>query len=84
MTLLKRIDGPSLLLPYEQIYIQLFHHNNHLIPEQHPNEQNPMFQLLYHKHNTPYRPWHVIQQTNPTEPVHSQHAHDTATNAGNQ
>jgi len=46
MTLLKHIDKPSLLLPYEQLYIQLFHHNNQLIPEQYPNEQNPMFQLL--------------------------------------
>jgi len=35
MTLLKHINSPSLLLPYEQIYIQ-FHHNNQLIPEQHP------------------------------------------------
>jgi len=45
MTLLKRIDSPSLLLPYEQIYIQLFHHNNYHIPEQ----QNLVFQLLYDK-----------------------------------
>jgi hypothetical protein len=43
---------PNLLLPYEHMYIQLFHHNYHLIPEQYPNEQNPMFQLLYDKHHT--------------------------------
>jgi phosphoribulokinase len=28
MTLLKHINSPSLLLPYEQMYIQLFHYNN--------------------------------------------------------
>ena len=34
MTLLKQINTPTLLLPYEQMYIQSFHHNNELIPEQ--------------------------------------------------
>jgi hypothetical protein len=53
MTLLKRIDNPSLLLPYEQMYIQLFHHNNHLIQEQQPNEHNMMFQLLYNNYKAP-------------------------------
>jgi hypothetical protein len=52
MTLLKYINSPSLLLPYERMYIQLFHHNNQLIPEQHPNEQNPMFQLLHNRYHT--------------------------------
>ena len=46
MTLLKQINRPSFLLPYEQMYIQIFHHNNELIPEQCPNEQNPMFEFL--------------------------------------
>jgi hypothetical protein len=54
MVLLKHIDKPSLLLPYKQLHIQLFHHNNELIPEQHPNEQNPMFQLLYNQYHTSY------------------------------
>jgi hypothetical protein len=48
MTLLKQINKPSLLLPYEQMYIQIFRRNNELIPEQHPNEHNPMFELLQH------------------------------------
>jgi len=43
MSLLKNIDKPSLPQPYEQMYIQLFHYNNQLIPEDHPNEQIPMF-----------------------------------------
>ena len=46
MTLLKQINRPSFLLPYEQMYIQIFHRNNELIPEQRPNEHNPMFELL--------------------------------------
>ena len=53
---LKQINTPNLLLPYEQIYIQSFHHNNELVPEQHPNEHNPMFGLLHSntaRHNPP-------------------------------
>jgi hypothetical protein len=46
MTLLKQIKKPSLLLPYEQMYIQIFHRNNELIPEQHPSQHNPMLELL--------------------------------------
>ena len=51
MTLLKSINAPNLLLPYEQMYIQTLHLNNELIPEQQPNEPNPMFQL-YHVSDT--------------------------------
>jgi hypothetical protein len=49
MTLLKKIKKPTFLLPYEQIYIQSLHHNNDLIPEQHPNKFNGMFELLQRK-----------------------------------
>jgi hypothetical protein len=42
MNLLKQINKPPLLLPYEQI----FRHNNEPIPEQHLNEHFPMFELL--------------------------------------
>jgi hypothetical protein len=66
MTLLKSIVRLSLLLLYEQMYIQLFHHNSHFIPEQHPNEQNPMFQLLYNKYHTSHPPWHITN--NLTQP----------------
>jgi hypothetical protein len=37
MTLLKRINTPAVLLPYEQVYLHSLHHNNELIPEEHPN-----------------------------------------------
>jgi hypothetical protein len=52
MTLLKQINKPSLLLPYEQMYIQIFRRNNENIPEQHSNEHNPMFELLQHTPHT--------------------------------
>jgi hypothetical protein len=45
-TLIKQINKTSLPLPYEQMYIQTFHRNNEFISEQHPNEPNPMFELL--------------------------------------
>jgi len=60
MTLLKPINQPHLLLPFEQIYIQTLYHNNELIPEQHPNEHNPLFELLQHKHITSHPTWHLI------------------------
>ena len=44
MTLLKPLNNPSLLLPYEQYYIQSLHHEGKLIPEQSPGETNPLFQ----------------------------------------
>jgi hypothetical protein len=34
-----------MLIPYEQLFIQTFHHNGHLITEQSTGEQNPLFQL---------------------------------------
>jgi len=56
MTLLNQIDTPTLLLPYEQMYIPSFHHNNELIPEKLLNEHNPIFDLLHSnttRHNAP-------------------------------
>jgi len=34
-----------MLIPYEQLFIQTFHHNENLITEQGTGEQNPLFQL---------------------------------------
>ena len=42
--LLKPLNNPSLLLPYEQYYIQSLHQAGRLIPEQSPGETNPLFQ----------------------------------------
>jgi len=46
MTLLKGVNRRSLSLPTEQMYIQTLHRNNELIPEQIPNEYNPLIELL--------------------------------------
>jgi hypothetical protein len=56
MKILKQINIPNFLLPYEQMYIQSFNHNKELIPEQYPNEHNRMFELLHHKYRTS---WHT-------------------------
>jgi len=53
-TLLKQINTPTFLLPYEKKYIQSFYHNNELIPE-HLKEHNPMFDLL-HSNTTCHNP----------------------------
>jgi hypothetical protein len=34
-----------MLIPYEQLYIQTFHHNGNVIMEQGTGEQIPLFQL---------------------------------------
>jgi len=45
MTLLKPIEKTSVLIPYEQLFIQTFKHNGNLITEQSRGKQNPLFQL---------------------------------------
>jgi len=52
MTLLKQVNKPSLLLPYEQMFVLSLHYSNKLINEQQANEHNPMFELL--RTETPY------------------------------
>jgi hypothetical protein len=34
-----------MLIPYVQLFIQTFHHNENIIMEQGTGEQNPFFQL---------------------------------------
>jgi len=46
MTLLKPLNDPNVLLPYEQYYIQSLHPVGKLIPEQSPGETNPLFQTV--------------------------------------
>ena len=45
MSLLKPIHKMPLLVPYEKLLIQTFHHKGNLIPEQNYGEKNPLFQL---------------------------------------
>jgi hypothetical protein len=47
MSLLKQINNTSMLLPYEQLYIQTLQHHKQLILEQSTGEQNPLYQLTY-------------------------------------
>jgi len=45
MSIPKPIHKTSMLIPYEQLFIQTFHHIGNLITEQGTGEQNPLFQL---------------------------------------
>jgi hypothetical protein len=44
MTLLKSEQKTSMLIPYEQLYIQTYHHNGQLIPEQSTGDINHLIQ----------------------------------------
>ena len=46
MTLLKPLNDPNIILPYEQYYIQSLHQVGKLIPEQSSGETNPLFQTV--------------------------------------
>jgi len=46
MTLLKSEQKTHMLIPYEQLYIQTYPHNGHLIPEQRTGDTNPLLQLI--------------------------------------
>jgi len=56
MTLLKLLNNPSLLLPYEQYYIQSLHQEGKFIPEQNPGETNPLFQTAINP-QPPHSTW---------------------------
>jgi len=45
MTLLKPVHKTSLLIPYEQLFIQTYQYNDTLITEQNRGDPNPLFQL---------------------------------------
>jgi hypothetical protein len=46
MTLLKPEHKTSMLIPYEQLFIQTYHRNGHIITEQSLGEPNLLFQLV--------------------------------------
>jgi hypothetical protein len=46
MTLLKPLKNNTLLIPYEQLFIQSLHQEGRLIAEQHPGEPNLLFELI--------------------------------------
>ena len=45
MKLIKPINRPSLLIPYEQLITQQFFHKGSLIPEQNCYDHNSLFKL---------------------------------------
>jgi len=53
MTLLKPLNNPNMLTPYEHFYIQTLHREGKLIPEQCPGDPNPLFELTI-------RPTHAL------------------------
>jgi hypothetical protein len=73
MTLLKHINKASLLLPYEQLYIQTYHQHKQLISEQYIGEHNPIYQLIHNTFNLslPTRPASQYSTINTTKPVPS-------------
>jgi len=77
MTLLKQINAPTLLLPYEQMYIMSIHHNNELTPE-YLNKHNlcltSFIQILHVISHLTFNP-----QSHAFQPVLSQSVHGTAT-----
>jgi hypothetical protein len=44
MKLLKHEHKTSMLIPYEQLFIQTYYHDEHLITEQNAGEPNLLFQ----------------------------------------
>jgi len=52
MALLKQITKTSLLIPYEQFYIQSHYYHKELIVEQNTGENNPMYQMIFDPHIT--------------------------------
>ena len=41
------IHNPTKLIPYEELFIQTFHHHSNLISEQSAPEPNPLFQMTF-------------------------------------
>ena len=58
LTLLKHITKPTLLIPFEQLYIHSYHYHKQLIAEQHTGEHNTLYQVIHDLHSTslPTRP----------------------------
>jgi len=73
MALLKHINKTSLLLPYEQLYIQLYYQHKQLISEQYIGEHNPIYQLIQSTYNMPLptRPTDQYPTINTTKSVPS-------------
>jgi hypothetical protein len=69
MELLKQINKTKFLIPYEQLYIQSYHHHKQLIPEQNSGEYNPMHQLVYDEQVKPHPTEPPDLYTHPQSPI---------------
>jgi len=54
MSLLKPIRNNTKLIPYEQLFIETFHHIGSLINEQSATEPNPLFHLTFDTNLMPH------------------------------
>jgi hypothetical protein len=71
MSLLKHVHNPTKLIPYEQLFIQTFHHYGNLISEQSATELNPLFQLTFDTHLTAHTTQQPIKSCHqPASPKH--------------
>ena len=66
MTYLKQSTKTSLVIPYEQFYIQAHSHYQELIPEQNTGENKPMYQLNFYPHITSPPAIHTNQYSDTT------------------
>jgi hypothetical protein len=48
VTLLKPVNHETMLIPYEQLFMQAYRQTGNPVPEQNSNEMNPLFQLIIH------------------------------------
>jgi len=73
ITLLKHINKTSLLLPYEQLYIEIYHQHKQLISEQCTGEHNPIYLLIHDTFHMslPTRPTDQYTTSSKTKPVPS-------------
>ena len=69
MTLLKPLNKTSMLIPYEQLFIQSLHQEGKLIAEQYPGEQNPLFQLVI---DPSYTSQDILMDQYPPDQTHNQ------------
>jgi hypothetical protein len=53
MTQPKPLKNNTMLIPYEQLFIQSIHQEGKLVIEQHPGERNLLFQLVIDPSFTP-------------------------------
>ena len=52
MELLQHISNPTVLLPSELLFIRSHHHHKQLIPEQHKQDINPLYQTILDVYDT--------------------------------